>query len=190
VKLVAFLRHPVERTFSEWLYLVRSGLVRGRSLRESLADDPAPIEHSRYAAHLASYVERFDREQVGIFLYDELQADPKGLAMRVGAFLGLDYVGGLDYERRVLAAAKPRSPLVARGVKAAATVTRAAGFPTVVGRVKGSRVASALYSTYSDEDRPRLSAADRAWLHSLLDPDLPALEALLGRDLDPWVAAS
>src|SRR5262249_315268 len=60
VKLIAFLRHPVERTFSEYLYLVRSGLAGGRTFREVADLHPELLDHSRYARHLPAYLDRFD----------------------------------------------------------------------------------------------------------------------------------
>lgn len=185
VKLVVVLRHPVERTFSEYLYLVRSGLALG-GLREVLATSPEPIDHSRYARHLPSYLERFPREQLGIFLYDELQRDARAFAKALFDFLDLPYVEGLRYEDRVLAAARPRNRMLARSARAAATLTRRAGFPTVVGRAKAGRLAGLLYATYEEEERPRLGDADRSWLHEQLDPDLGTLEAMLGTSLSQW----
>jgi hypothetical protein len=190
VKILIFLRHPVERTFSEYLYLVRSGLARQDSLRETLAADGSPIEHSRYARHLPRYLTRFPAEQIGIFYYDELTRDPVAFADAVCSFLGLQRRDGIDYHERVLSAARPRSGLVARGVKTAATAVRIAGFPGIVGRVKSSALTRALYVPFTDADRPVLTDADREWLHSQLDPDLAELESLLGRSLSGWKCAA
>ncbi|HZO97822.1 MAG TPA: sulfotransferase [Gaiellaceae bacterium] len=189
-RLLVFLRHPVDRAFSEYLFLVRSGLVRSGELRRTLAENPDPVEHSRYARYLHAYLDRFPRERVGVFLYDELQQDPAAFARRVFEFLGVGFVDGLPYGERALGAARPRSRVIARGVKAAATVTRGAGFPTLVGRVKSSPVARLLYVQYPEAERPRLSPEDRAWLHAQLDPELPRLEEMLGRSLAHWAAGS
>lgn len=185
-KLIVFLRNPVERTFSEYLYLVRSGLARPGMLRETLGANPEPIDHSRYARYLPAYLERFPRSQVGVFLFDDLEHNPAGLARRVYAYLGLAFNPHTDYSSRVLAAARPRNRVVARAIRAAATVMRALGQPTLVGRVKTSRLARILYATYDPAARPRLTDEERAWLHGLLDHDLPALEAMLDRDLSHW----
>jgi hypothetical protein len=186
-RLVVFLRHPVERTFSEHLYRVRSGLSN-TDVREALTADPEPIDHSRYARYLPSYLGRFSREQIGVFLHDALVRDPRGFARSVFDFLGIRDVNGVEYGERVLAAARPRSRILARGARTAATLTREAGFPNLVGRVKSGRITSLLYAPFREDDRPRLDDADRRWLHEQLDPDLTTLEEMLGWSLSQWRA--
>jgi sulfotransferase family protein len=185
VRLVVFLRNPVERTFSEYLYLVRSGLTR-LPLREALEQFPEAVDHSRYAQHLEPYFDRFDRSQIGTFLTEDLRADPRAFAAGVLAHLGLDFVEQLAYEDHVLPAGKPRSAVLARLARGASTLTRDLGFPGLVGRVRESTLARLLYVPYSESERPRLSDSDRDWLWAQLGDDLPRLEQLLGRDLSCW----
>jgi hypothetical protein len=157
-RLLVFLRHPVERTFSEYLYLVRSGLAPPDNVRSALAAHPDAIEHSRYANFLPHYLDRFPRDQIGIFFYEDLARDPSAFAEVVLSFLGAEMLDGIDYHERVL---------------------------PVVGRVKANRIVRTLYVSYGS-DRPVLDESDRHWLHSKLDPDLPALERLLGQPLGAW----
>jgi hypothetical protein len=186
VKIVVFLRAPVDRTFSEFLYLVRSGLARRDDLRSALRAFPEALDHSRYARYLPAYLERFPREQIGVFLYDDLEADPVDFAGEVFSFLDLELVDGVDYHERVLPAARPRSRVLARAVRAAATSVRVAGLPTLVGRAKSSSLARVLYAPYPAHARPRLTEAERAWLHTELDPGVEELETMLGLDLASW----
>jgi hypothetical protein len=186
VRLVAFLRAPVERTFSEYLYLVRSGLARPGDLRRALDRHPEALDHSRYARHLAGFVNRFPTDRLGVFLYDGLQADPASFARDVLGFLGLEAIDGIAYGERVLRAARPRSRMLARTARAAAATVRAAGMPTLVGRAKASVLTRVLYAPYADEARPTLSPSDREWLHTELDSSVVELEALLGLDLSGW----
>jgi hypothetical protein len=186
VKIVVFLRDPVARTFSEYLYLVRSGLVRDVGVRAAVAENAEPVDHSRYARFLPSYLDRFPRDDVGIFLYEDLERAPTSFAGEVLRFLGLDLVDGIDYERRVLGAARPRSRFLARAARGVATATRAAGFPTVVGRAKSSGFTRLLYAQYGEGERPHPTREEEDWLHGQLDPELPALEALLERPLAHW----
>jgi hypothetical protein len=189
VKLVVFLRDPVSRAFSEYLYLVRSGLTRDLGVRAAFTKDGKAIEHSRYARHLPRYLERFPEGQIGIFYYDLLEQQPTELARRVFAFLGMQPLAGVDYDARVLGAARPRSRAFARAARAGANVARTLGFPTIVGRVKSSRVTKVLYAEYGEEERPRPSEEESDWLHGLLDPDLADLERLLGTSFEHWALA-
>jgi hypothetical protein len=190
VKLLVFLRHPVERAFSEYLYLVRSGLARPNKLRETLSANSDPIEHSRYAQHLPRYIDRFPTDQIGIFEYEDLSTDPVAFAAAIYSFLGVDHADTIDYHERVLPAARPRSTVLARGAKVGATLTRTAGFPGIVGRVKSSRLTRTLYAPYTEQNRPTLQPEDRQWLHAKLDPDVVELESLLGRSFSRWKQTS
>jgi hypothetical protein len=46
--------------------------------------------HGFYAEHLATWFELFDREQILILFYDEVNADPQKVKWRIKQFLGLD----------------------------------------------------------------------------------------------------
>jgi hypothetical protein len=185
VRLVVFLRNPVERTFSEYLYLIRSGLTKD-PLRSALQRFPEAIEHSRYSQYLDPYFKLFGRERLGIFLFDELQADPRRFARRIDTFLGIDFIDALPYEERVLPASRPRSSFLARVAKDGATFARRLGFPGLVGTLKQNRLTRFLYVEYADDERPRLSEDDRAWLWRHVADDVHRLELLLSNDLSAW----
>ena len=185
VRIVVFLRNPPERTFSEYLYLVRSGLTT-EPFRSALVQFPETIDHSRYAKHLRSYIERFDRKQLGVFLFEDLQSDPVTFGRQVTAFLGLDFVEDLPYAQRVLPASRPRSALAARVMKHGATYVRKLGLPGLVGYLKSSSLTNALYVPYAREERPQLLNADRVWLWEQFREDVARLESMFGFDLSAW----
>src|SRR5437868_1940103 len=55
VSLLVCLREPVERTFSHYLYMVRSGRTT-ESFEDALEHFPELVENSRYATHLRTYL--------------------------------------------------------------------------------------------------------------------------------------
>ncbi|CAN5645759.1 sulfotransferase [soil metagenome] len=84
VKLIAVLRHPAERAYSSYLHMVRDGREPlddfGQALREEKArtqNNWAPIWHYKragfYSGQLARYFEEFDRQQIRIYLYEDLK---------------------------------------------------------------------------------------------------------------------
>ena len=75
VKMIACLRDPVQRTFSDYLDRVKNGKMDG-TFEEELERDPALINRSRYGTQLARYLELFDRAQFHIVSFDELVATP------------------------------------------------------------------------------------------------------------------
>ena len=101
VKLIAILRHPVERAYSRFLQLVRSGRETASDFEEALAleeqrvrDNWWPDFHylrmGLYCEQLQRYFDLFPRESIRVFLFDELKRDPAGLAKRAFEFLEVD----------------------------------------------------------------------------------------------------
>lgn len=113
VLLIALLRNPIDRAWSQyrhmvargeraWLpYRVFDGREGSRSLAElidlELALDPADwrtsgmcLARGRYIEQLNDMAARFDREQIHVALFDELVNDPRGSFATICRFLGVD----------------------------------------------------------------------------------------------------
>jgi hypothetical protein len=82
VQIICGLRHPVDRAYSDYLMYLRS---RGRALDHTrdLSAGAAwtrPDSHwmriSRYHEQLLRYYDLFDREQIHVFLFDDLKRNP------------------------------------------------------------------------------------------------------------------
>ncbi|MFA9461840.1 sulfotransferase family protein [Thiohalorhabdus sp. Cl-TMA] len=104
-RIVVLLRNPVERAFSHYMMDVRNG-VQNLTFYEALLQDwntesrgwwtsSLYIDLGLYATQLSRYLNYFEREQIGVFLFSELQANPSKLAKEVVTFLGLS-PGPLD----------------------------------------------------------------------------------------------
>ncbi len=186
VKLFTSLRDPVERSFSQYLYMVRSGMTRG-PFEEAVRRYPAIIDNSLYYKHLVRYMESFGPSRLAVFLFDELVADPRGFGRRMFDYLGLEADVELDFDRRVLPASRPRSARMARLAKEGANWTRRLGVPGLVGAVKSSTVARWLYTPYEADNKPSLSTDMRCRLVEIFRPDLERLETLVELDLGNWM---
>jgi len=187
VRLLTSLRNPVERTFSHYLQLVRSGLTR-QSFDEALKSFPELINNSRYAKHLNIYFKLFGRNQIKVLFFDKLQTDPRSYAEEVFDFLGIGLDESIEYERRIMAAAKPRSALIARIAKIGANAARDCGFTKLVGRIKYSRLAAMLYRPYAQGEREIMKPETRKYLNETFAPDIAELEQLLGCSLKHWIS--
>jgi hypothetical protein len=100
VKLIAILRHPVDRAYSHYL-MVRREELETLTFGEALADEERRINdrwwyhwHYRrrgfYAAQLKPYFELFNREQLKVYLYEDFQSDQVGLTQDIFRFLNVD----------------------------------------------------------------------------------------------------
>lgn len=186
VRLLTCLRDPVDRSFSHYLYLVRSGLTQ-LPFEQALEEFPEIINNSRYATHLEPYLQRFGAERLRVLFFDDLKADARAFARDVFAFLELPYLDALPYEQRVLPASKPRSHLLARLAKAGANLARTFGLADLVGRVKRSTAAKSLYRPYHPGEKPTLAPETRARLRQTFAAEILRVQELTGRDLRHWL---
>src|SRR5215207_2894411 len=100
VKLIAVLRNPVDRAYSDFMHFVRGGLEPITDFSRALEEEEIRIRDnwamghygSRvfYYAQLKRYFDTFDEEQIQVYLYDDLKADPINLLQDVFRFLGTD----------------------------------------------------------------------------------------------------
>ena len=181
MQLITTLRHPVDRAFSHYLWLVRNGEL-GEGFEAALEARPDLLERGRYGDHLARWLEHFPREQLLVLPFWELVEYERAFARRVFAFLGVDR----DFwpegaEERALGAARPRSRWAARAAKLGARALRRLGLPRVVQALKESPVVELLWEPWG-EDRPQLDAALRSRLVRRLADDVERLGELTGVD--------
>jgi hypothetical protein len=100
VRLIAILRHPAERAFSNWLHNRRSGVeslsftgalrAEKQRLREEAYVDRTYQHKGYYHRHLARYLGLFPRDHISICLFDDLTRDPDGLMRTLFEFLGVE----------------------------------------------------------------------------------------------------
>ena len=93
VKLIAQLRNPIERAYSDYCMLYRRGEV-GRDL--SLYFDPDKALNSRflvgglYHQHIRRYLDYFPESQLLILLYEDLAINSSAQLGRFRRFIGLE----------------------------------------------------------------------------------------------------
>lgn len=187
-RLMVCLREPCKRAFSAWLYMIRQGRTR---LEFPAAIDSIHelIDHGCYATHLQRYLDRFDRRQIHVAVFDDLSASPQRFFDEVCVFLGIETRSLPEsLTRQVLPAAAPRSFLVAGLARSTGWGIRSLGLPALVGRIKRSPLVSKLlYRSYREGERPELSVEDEQRLREVFDPEVRALDEMLGMDLaDRW----
>ncbi len=186
MKLLTCLRQPSERSFSHYLYMVRSGRTR-LSFWRALRHFPELITNSRYDGHLAEYFDLFDRSQIKVLYYEDLTTDPRKFGATVQDFLDVPIVDVIDYDRLVRPASRPRNWLVARATKIGANLVRDMGYANIVGTVKHSRYTRLLYREYDRDDRPQMEPDVRMHLDEVFRPSIRRLEDMLDVDLSHWL---
>lgn len=183
MRLMVCLREPVQRLFSDYLDGVKNGQIT-ESFEQALERYPELCDGSRYARHLAPYLERFGRQNLHVGIFDELEAAPDRFAARLFAFLGVSPQPLAPAQRgAMLPAAQPRSRTVVKLAKRASHVARELGLRQLRGRAKTSRVLrSALYRPFEPGEKPRMAPQTQQRLRGEFREELRALDALLGSD--------
>jgi hypothetical protein len=187
VKLITFLRNPVDRVLSLYLFRLRNGLVKG-SLDEVLAADPSMIEQNFFDEHLARWLALFPREQVFVALFDDLKRDPASLLRNIYDFIGADpdFVPPAASER-VLEASAPRNAGMFHVLKRFALWLRRNDFHRVLTWAKTNPlVMRMLTKPIEGGDKPKMSPETRARLMAIYRPHIARTSELIGRDLSGW----
>jgi len=185
IRLLVSLRHPAERSFSQYLSMVRAGITR-LSFESALERFPELIDHSRYAVHLNRYLDRFEIGRIKILWYHNLQFTPREFADELFRFLGVGFVDGIPYEKIYNEAGKPRLGMATGLARRVVTLMRDLGFVRLVGVTKRSFLRKTFYRPFAPGERPRLAPDTRRRLIAMFEPDVSSLERLLGVSLQEW----
>lgn len=190
-QLITILRNPVDRAWSDWLMYVRDGreheeFVRALELQEPRRRAGEATGHylstGEYADQLGRFLALFPREQLHVWLYDDLDSDPDRVIGEVFGAIGVDpdvrattaerhNVGGVPSSTRdrVLLSARDRLRPVL-------------GHLPLAGLRR--RVSSTLDSRL---ERPTIDPDVRAKLVDHFRPDIERVQVLLDRDLSIWM---
>lgn len=104
VKLIAILRNPIDRVYSHFLHHKLLGYENLDDFREAIEAEEerermrwSPFWFYRkmglYGEQLTRYFSLFQSDQIRVFLFEDLQQNPKSLFKDIAQFLGID--GGL-----------------------------------------------------------------------------------------------
>jgi hypothetical protein len=190
-RIVCTLRDPVERAYSVYRMFVREGETRLGFEEELIRPGSRILESSRYAFHLRGWREMFGAANVGVFFYDDLEADDQAYVDSICDFL---HVPRLDL-------AEVRQFLVRNSVRRAPRSLRIADwahrFRVWLWSRRADPVVRALdrlgvwrLIQESQKDFEPLGPELDARFRRLFLPEVEALEELLGRDLSAWKTQS
>jgi len=181
-KLLVMLRHPVDRAYSQYGFLLQRRNYRG-SFEEFLRTRPRALEMGNYSTYLRTYLDRFDRRQILPVVFE--RAVPGGDTVRheLAAFLGISEGGFPVSTERVNASTMPRYPRIANFAVKTGRRLRRRHLESVVDL--GGRLGIRRFMT-SGSRVPKLDADLKSELSRRYLAEFDALEELLGIDLSCW----
>ncbi len=191
-KLIAVLRNPVDRAYSQFLHFVRDGQEPITDFAQALQEEEQRISNNwafgRYAsrgfyyAQLKRYFDTFDRDQIKVYLHEDLSADLMGVLRGTFGFLGVDetFVPEISVKPNVSGIPKSRAlhTLFTRPTRIKAVLKRRlpAGMLRLASDVKDRNLA-----------KPQLTPEVRRQLIEVYREDISKLQDLIDRDLSGWL---
>ncbi len=199
VRLIVMLRNPVERAYSSYAMYVRDRDER-RSFARAIADEDRGVYDGAvrfgqkryvgagyYARHLRVYFGLFERSQIAIHLFEDLQADAVGLMRRLFGFLEVEDSFVADTSLRHNSSGRPQNRLL-RPLLHKSILTQTAR-RLLPGPLR--RRAEAVQRSWRDRSAqaaPSLPPEIRAALSARFRDDILELQDLIRRDLTHWLA--
>jgi hypothetical protein len=198
-KMFAVLRNPADRAYSAYLHTVRQAR-EPRSFEEAMKLEPErirqkwnPLWHFKamgfYYEQVKRYFDMFGREQVRIYLYEDLQKKPLELIKEAFEILGVDSSFVPDTTKRFKESYVPKVPSLERFLnktKYKATLSEAYLPNRIAWRMKYVKTMLDRAANLNRTKPPRIPAAMRMTLVDEYRDDILRLGDLLGRDLTHW----
>lgn len=194
-RLVAVLRHPVDRAYSHFL-MNRSrqcepvadfqlALAKeAERLRAGWSWDWSYVGAGLYYEQLRRYYDLFPREQIKVMPYDLLRGDPPAFFRTLFAFLGVDPNFEPDTSTQHRSAATPRSRLVHTMLRGPTSLKRVAK-RVLPGDVR-QRVKTTIRTWNAVRPDPVPPPLRQALFDRYFADDCRRLAALIDHDLTHW----
>jgi len=194
VKLIAILRNPVERAYSHFLQRVMKGLEPLKDFTQAIQEEetrignnerqsPHYIQMGFYYIQLRRYFDRFNQNQIKVYLYEDLKDNPIGVLQDIFHFLGVDETFIPDTSLRHNVTGIPKSRLLHRFLTRPNFIK--APFKPLFPEKLRKRIVMNLKNR--NLVRPPLPPEVHNWLIRLYRDDILRLQDLIQRDLSKWL---
>ena len=195
-RLIAILRNPADRAYSNFLHCVRAGRESIVDFAEALRVEEGrikgnwgPLWHYKqkgfYYAQVKRYLDTFGRDPFRVWLYEDLRAQPLDVLPEVLEFLKVDatFVPDMSIEHNT--SALPRNKTLYRAAKKLAArnpVLKLAILERCLPAGPRRYVKRRIFV-----QPPPFPAEIREQLLDTYTEDILKLQGLIGRDLSPWL---
>ncbi|WP_227815736.1 sulfotransferase domain-containing protein [Nitrogeniibacter aestuarii] len=191
-KVIALLRDPVKRAYSNHVHDIRHGFLRGADLsfEFGLENNSAYVEQGLYFKHLSRWLDSVPEANLLILLQEDIQADPAAVASRVYRHIGID---SLHEPAALSKRSNERQAVVnvdmAKKVDGLREKIQSGPLAPLWTLAKGlglKRVYHSINVRPPQQLIPPMAADTEDRLRAEFANDIVKLEALLGRSLAQW----
>lgn len=189
VKLLAIVRNPVKRTFSNYLHSIRKGDIHAGLAFADYINDESRLVPAHFAEHLDRFYAHFDPAQIKVIITEEFARNSRQGYQDIYRHIGVNDTGfvppGID-ERRNVAKSYRFLWLENLLVRSYRGLSKG-GHTKLVKRITESGIADRIRALNRDQ-RPVPSIDEQSKLRLLAyyRPYNQQLEDLLGKDLSIW----
>lgn len=196
VKMIAILREPVQRAYSDYLMHIRDAINFGKvgTLSEQAkfhSDTSFTIRKGFYYEPVKYFFDKFGRERVKIYLYEDLCHDSVALMQDIYRFIGVDDSFAANTSHRAQKAAIPKNILLNRLIKTRNPVrTAIASFLRLFTseKMREKMRSSIIRLNLQEKEAIPLTSEEKEILQELYREDILKLQDLLQRDLSSWLS--
>ncbi len=195
VKMIAILRNPVDRAYSDYLMHLRDSInvEKVRSLTEQVkfhADTSFTIKKGFYYTPVKYYFDTFGKERVKIYLYNDLSENSLVMMQDMYQFIGVNSNFTPDTSQRQQVAAVPKNQSLNNLIKTKNPVRSAVSsvLRAVIPLEMRQKLRSGLINLNSGgKELQPLSSEERKILADFYHEDILKLQDLIQRDLSCWL---
>lgn len=187
-KLIAILRNPTDRAYSNFLHCVRNGCEPLTNFKQAIQAEKARIGDPRlhyiqkgfYYIQLKRFFDRFERKQIKVYLYEDLQNNPVSVLQDIFQFLGVDNEFLPDVSSKYNVSGIPKNKtlqVLMTGLTPISTRLK----PFLPAKLRQSIRERILM-------KPELVLEVRRQLIQVYQEDILKLQNIIQRDLSKWLA--
>ncbi|MDJ0705405.1 MAG: sulfotransferase [Leptolyngbyaceae cyanobacterium MO_188.B28] len=194
-KLIAILRDPVERAYSNFLHASQEGLEPLSDFSEAMLAEPerilnnwSPRWHYKqkgfYYVQLKRYFDQFDHSQIKVYLYDDFKENPLAVLKDIFTFLGVDNTFVPDTSKKHNISKLSRNTtldLLLRRPNRMKSILKPLLLPGFRKYIKAN------LNTLNEKEKPQLSPEVRSQFIQEYQEDILKLQELINRDLSKWL---
>ncbi len=185
VKIIAILRNPVTRAYSQYRNAIKAGEISESVTFETYQEEEkSVIAQGRYAEQLERYLKLFRRDQMLVLVYEDIDRDKLAFIKRIYEFIGVDtsFVPSMLNEW-INVARTPKRVFIDRIMHHSAEFLRRQGLDKVVWTVRRMGVTDFIRGLNTKKTSTVEPSYDRKKLASFFRMDAIKLTQYCGRDM-------
>ena len=197
-RIIAILRHPIDRAFSHWQYLHRDGRCPHPNFEIALKEEQALLSAGndihrypylamgKYAKRLQPFFDIFPKKYIKIFIYDELKESPQKILCEIEDWLELPHED-LSISKGVNSSGIPKSRVLHQVLHSNNLLRKA-----IKPLLPSANLRKAIIHSLNKKNiqRTHLNPSLRKRLTLEIEEDLQSLEKLTHLDLNRWRSTS